>query len=160
MTARHTRPILCERTREWAVLRLDGEFSESETSLMHAHLERCDSCRRFAGEVAAITAELRSAALEPLPTPVALPARRSRLPLHRLQMAAAAALVLVAAGAGSLYGSLRGADGTPAAGRVVHAPMLGYADESALLRRIRLAELKPSRPLPLGAAKPVLTISV
>jgi anti-sigma factor RsiW len=151
--------MLCDRTREWVALRLDAELSEFETALMSSHLERCAACRDFAEEVAAITEVLRTAPLEPLPHPVELPARRRVLPGRHVQIAAAAALVVLAAGLGSLYGAVR-EPSAEAASPLVHAPMVAYADDNLLLREMRLAELKPSGPLPLGAAKPVLTISV
>ncbi|MGH3131943.1 MAG: hypothetical protein ACRDNX_14100, partial [Gaiellaceae bacterium] len=59
-------------------------------------------------------------------------------------------------------GSLRDAGGSLAASApVVHAPMvasIGMADP--LLRDLRIRSLKPLARLPLGAAKPVLKISV
>jgi hypothetical protein len=38
--------------------------------------------------------------------------------------------------------------------------MVGDADDTALLREIRLAELRPSGALPIGMTKPVLTITL
>jgi anti-sigma factor RsiW len=149
--------MLCDRTREWVALRLDTDLSEFETALMSAHLERCEACRGFAGEVAAITQALRTAPLEPLAQPVELPTRRHVLRGRRVQLVAAAALVVLAAGLGSLYGAVRG-PAAPAVAPIVHAPMV--SDDSMLLRKIRLAELRPTGPLPLGATKPPLTISV
>ena len=113
MTHHPTRAMLCDRTREWAALRLDAELSEFETAIMTAHLDRCQECRAFAADVATITRELRSTPLEPPPRPIELGApRRFPLPRRHLQFAAAAALVVLAAGLGSLYGSLR-ASGSP-----------------------------------------------
>jgi ferric-dicitrate binding protein FerR (iron transport regulator) len=97
MTARSG---VCKRALEWASLRLDGELSELERRLLEGHLVECASCRAAADGFAAFTAELRRAELEPLGRPVALPERR--LPLRPIQVAAAAALVLAAAGVGSL----------------------------------------------------------
>jgi len=162
MTHHPTRPMLCDRTREWAALGMDTELSEFETAIMTSHLERCEECRAFAVDVVAITRELRSAPLEPLPNPIELVRpRRFGLPRRHLQVAAAAALVVLATGLGSLYGALR-ESGTPeyASAPLVRAPMVSYADDMKLLREIRLAELRPFRPLSIGAAKPVLTISL
>ena len=87
----------CERARECASLRLDGELSEFEQALLGAHLERCKPCRSFAAELDAFTVRLRSAPLEPLRQPVTLPARR-RISLRRAEVAAAAALMLTTLG--------------------------------------------------------------
>jgi predicted anti-sigma-YlaC factor YlaD len=154
------RAMLCERTREWVALRLDGELSEFETAIMDSHLERCEACRGFADDVAAIARELRSTPLEPLRRPIEVESpRRLRLPLRHVQVAAAAALVVLATGLGSLYGALHGTNRPSGPTTLVHAPM-GMADESMLLRKLRVAELRPDGPLPLGATKPPLEISV
>jgi anti-sigma factor RsiW len=162
MTHDPTRAMLCDRTREWAALRLDTELSEVETAIMASHLDRCEECRVFAADVAAITRELRSAPLEPLARAIELgAARRFPLPRRHIQIAAAAALVVLATGLGSLYGALR-ASGTPeqVLTPLVRAPMVGDADDTKLLREIRLAELRPSSPLTIGMTKPVLTITL
>ena len=152
--------MLCDRTREWVALRLDGELSEFETAIMRPHLERCAECRAFADDVAAIAREIRSTPLAAPSRPVSVESRRRLgLPLRHVQIAAAAALVLVAAGLGSLYGTLNGVDGKGVSSPIVHAPM-GIADDELLLRKLRVAELRPTGPLPLGATKPPLEISV
>jgi predicted anti-sigma-YlaC factor YlaD len=154
------RIMLCERTREWVALRLDGELSEFETTIMNAHLERCGGCRAFADDVASITQVIREEPPEPLSRPVELPStRRLRLPLRHVQVAAAAALVLVAAGLGSLYGAFGGTQPPDVSAPLVHAPM-GATDDELLLRKIRVAELRPTSPPPVGATKPPLEISV
>jgi predicted anti-sigma-YlaC factor YlaD len=154
------RAMLCERTREWVALRLDGELSDFEVAIMNSHLERCDGCRAFSVDVAAITRELRSAPLEPVRRPVEVDwPRRLRMPLRHLQVAAAAALVVVATGLGSLYGALHGTQRPQISSPLVHAPM-GITDDDMLLRKLRVAELRPTGPLPLGATKPPLEISV
>jgi anti-sigma factor RsiW len=87
----------CERARECASLRLDGELSEFEQALLTAHLARCEPCRMFAAELDAITTRLRDAPLEPLEQPVVLPSRR-RISTRPAEIAAAAALMLTALG--------------------------------------------------------------
>jgi predicted anti-sigma-YlaC factor YlaD len=162
MTHHPTRAMLCDRTREWAALGLDAELSEVETAMMTSHLDRCQECRAFAADVAAITHELRSTPLEPPLRPIELAtARRFPMPRRHIQVAAAAALVVLATGLGSLYGTLR-ASGSPdqVLTPLVRAPMVGDADDTALLREIRLAELRPSGALPIGMTKPVLTITL
>ena len=113
---------LCDRAREWASLRVDGELSELESALLDAHLKRCGDCRTFVDDVAGLTRALRAAELEPLTAPVVLP-RRTRVSLRTAQMSAAAAAVVAAAGLGSLFGVLRSDSGvqprTPKLGTVV-----------------------------------------
>lgn len=153
--------MLCDRTREWVALRLDGELSDFETAIMRSHLERCEECVRFAEDVAGITRELRSTPLAVPAAPVELELRPAgRLPLspRRIQFAAAAALVLAAAAVGSLYGAFN-ARQPNAQPPLVHAPM-GIADDDALLRRLRVADLRPTGPLPIGATKPPLGTNV
>jgi predicted anti-sigma-YlaC factor YlaD len=119
---------LCDRAREWASLRADGELSELEGALLDAHLKRCLGCRAFADDIAGVTDALRAAALEQLTAPVVLP-RRTRVSLRTFQASAAAAAVLMAAGLGSLFGVLR-SDG----GARPHAPHFATVvafDESA-----------------------------
>jgi predicted anti-sigma-YlaC factor YlaD len=152
--------MLCERTREWVALRLDGELSDFEGAIMSSHLERCDACRVFADDVAGLTQELRAAAPEPLPRPVEIEwPRRLRLPLRQFQLIAAAAAVVLATGLGSLYGALHAGQPPEISTPLVHAPM-GGADDDLLLRKLRVAELRSWGPLPLGATKPPLEISV
>jgi predicted anti-sigma-YlaC factor YlaD len=162
MTDPGTRALLCDRSREWLALRLDGDLSEFETALLTAHVQRCESCRTFGAELAGITGELRAAPLERPSRPVAVPRLRRRLPIRQLQLGAAAAVLVVAAGAASLYGTLRGS-GQPAltaAASVEHAPMVGTGvTTDPLLRDVRVLSLTPSRSLPLGATKPVLRVS-
>ena len=88
---------LCDRARSWAALAPDGELSELERTLLRAHLLRCSGCSRFAADVAAITAALRSASFEPLPRPISVPPWRRRLVLTRLRTVGAAAAVAVMA---------------------------------------------------------------
>jgi hypothetical protein len=96
---------LCDRAREWASLRLDGELSELEQALLDSHLERCADCRSFALATAAFTHELRSSEPEQLTAPIALP-RRATGALRSLQTGVAAAMVIAAAALGSALGVL------------------------------------------------------
>ena len=138
MTHVYSRSLLCDRTREWAALRVDAELSEFEQALMSAHLDRCGLCRVFAGDVRAIADALRTAPAEHPSEPVALPARR-RVAARNVQVAAAAAVFVVAAGLGAVFGSLpvNGAD--PA---VDTAPVLA-ANPDAQLRALKVDSLKP-----------------
>ena len=89
--------MLCERARSWAALAPDGELSELERKLLDAHLVRCDACSRFSVQVAAVAAELRAAALQPLPRPVSIPSWRRRPAYARVRTVGAAAAVAVMA---------------------------------------------------------------
>jgi predicted anti-sigma-YlaC factor YlaD len=152
--------MLCERTREWATLRLDGEISEFETAIMQSHLERCPACSGFAEDVAAITAGVRSTPLEPLTHPVEVGSpRRLRLPLRHVQVAAAAALVVLATGLGSVYGALHRTE-HPGPSTTPHRAPVGMADESLFLRKLRVADLRPDGPPPIGVTKPPLEVSI
>jgi ferric-dicitrate binding protein FerR (iron transport regulator) len=91
--ADHPTGILCERARTWAALAPDGELSELERKLLDAHVQRCSACAHFALEVAAVTAELRAAALQPLPRPVSVPLWRRRPVYARFRAVGAAAAV-------------------------------------------------------------------
>jgi predicted anti-sigma-YlaC factor YlaD len=96
----------CERARSWASLALDDELSEIEQASLRAHLGRCAACARFEGDLDALTRELRAAPPERPAVVVMLPRRRSGV-VRGLQFgSAAAAAVMLAAGLGSLAGSL------------------------------------------------------
>jgi Putative zinc-finger len=95
--AMHPTGVLCERARSWAALAPDGELSELERKLLDAHIVRCSPCAHFALQVAEIAAELRRAALQPLPQPVTVPIWRRRPVYARLRAVGAAAAVAVMA---------------------------------------------------------------
>jgi anti-sigma factor RsiW len=129
---------LCDRAREWASLRLDGELSELESALLAAHVERCVDCRAFTDDVDAATAALRDAQLEPLTAPVVLPRRTARARTRALQASAAAALVVTAAGLGSLFGVLSSGGNAKPAVRANRSPIVvAYDDTADSLRAIR-----------------------
>jgi len=95
--AEHPTATLCERARTWAALAPDGELSELERKLLDAHVQRCAACAQFAIDVAAVSAELRAAALQPLPRPLAVPIWRRRPVYARFRAVGAAAAVAVMA---------------------------------------------------------------
>jgi anti-sigma factor RsiW len=100
------RPQRCDRVREWICAGLDGELSRFERALVDSHVRGCAECAEFGLSTAAFTTELRGAALERLPHPITLPARRRiQLPLRSVQVAAAAAALAVV-GIGSISSSL------------------------------------------------------
>jgi len=87
----------CEHAREHVSLQLDRELSEFEQLALDAHLKACAGCRAFASSAGAVSAELRTAALQYPEFPVVLPHRtRLRVPARAVvQVAAAAAVALV-----------------------------------------------------------------
>lgn len=109
MDVRLVKPMTkqCERARECASLRLDGELSEFEQALLTAHLERCGPCRSFAHELESLTDHVRSTPLARLERPVSLPSRRRLAWRRPVEIASAAAVVLMSIG---LVGTLQSAD--------------------------------------------------
>jgi len=88
------RPLACDRSRAWTSLRLDDELSKFEHVLLGAHLALCRDCRRFADDLEWQTQALRSASLEQMSYPVAIPARRTwRWPALGLSTGAVAASI-------------------------------------------------------------------
>lgn len=92
-------PVRCERSREWASLRLDGMLSFFESALLDRHLRRCADCRGFASAVSAHTELLRSAELEEPGRRIEVAARRT----SRRRSAVGAALVAVVAAAAAVF---------------------------------------------------------
>src|SRR6185312_8453462 len=94
----------CERARQWASLRIDGELSELEDALLEKHLEGCASCSAFAIRLAATTEAVRAAPQE-LPK-IEYP--RFERPVIRLPVGRRVAIVAIAAAAalGAFVGSL------------------------------------------------------
>jgi anti-sigma factor RsiW len=143
-----SRPHMCERAREWASLRLDGELSDFERVLLVSHLSRCPECAAYVLEIGAITEAIRAAELEPLPMPVALPLRRrvayASLFL-RVGAAAAAAALALAVGLGTqLRAPGNSLSGDASATRLPVNATSGATDSEidALVRLPRLANLK------------------
>jgi predicted anti-sigma-YlaC factor YlaD len=96
----------CERARASISAALDGELSEFESLLLDTHLDGCESCREFEASARFSTTALRSAPLEPLTQPLALPSRRKRALGLRVPSVAAAAVLMVAFG--GVFESLHG----------------------------------------------------
>ncbi len=97
--------VECERARAWVSLELDCELSEVEEALLRAHVGRCAACAEFARDVDGLTQEIRTAwPQRPVAPHVTL--HRRRAATRALQLGAAAAVVAIAAGFGSLAGSL------------------------------------------------------
>jgi predicted anti-sigma-YlaC factor YlaD len=142
----------CERARLWVSLALDGELSEIEQVSLRAHVGRCEECAAFEHDVDALSVELRSAPLERPAFPVAQQ-RRRRTAMRVLQIAAAAAAIVLAAGLGSLAGSLS-SGGTLTATTVVRTA--GESLGARLDRRI--VAMAPVQQLPAARIRPSVAI--
>jgi predicted anti-sigma-YlaC factor YlaD len=92
------RPSDCERARAAASAQLDGELPELEAAFLEAHASWCESCARFASEIAVLTGLVRWAELEQPAGTVVLPRprRRATVPLRALAAVSVAAAVCVA----------------------------------------------------------------
>jgi predicted anti-sigma-YlaC factor YlaD len=95
----------CERARSWASLGLDGELSEVESALLSAHVGRCAECAEFARDVDVLTQELRAMPCI-RPRMPRIPARRRSSGVRVLQLGVATVAIVIAAGLGSVAGSL------------------------------------------------------
>jgi anti-sigma factor RsiW len=141
-------PRTCERSREWASLRLDSELSELEQALLNAHLARCASCAAYVHAIESTTLSMRAAPLVRLAEPVSLPLRRGiSFPARAFRAGtAAAAIIACAVGLGTFFGSL----GTKSPSLSANAARLSQGEivsgpgteADLLVRAPRLAMLK------------------
>jgi predicted anti-sigma-YlaC factor YlaD len=135
-TKSHPRGALCERSRTWAALAPDGELSELERRLLAAHLAHCPACAEFSVEVAAIAAELRAAALQPLPLPVSVPVWRRRPAYMRVRaVGSAAAVALMALGIAARAPLSPGDEGTFGPARVTNFANNADREMMLIIRR-------------------------
>jgi hypothetical protein len=145
------RSLLCERTRGWVSLSLDGELSEFERALLDAHLGRCAECSVFAADIRAATTLLRAAPLERPLQQISPPVIRRRIGASALRVGAAAAVVVGALG---LAGSMTISSGP----RASAGPVLGASDQASD-RLIRIAKRQSLTPAPLiDRGRPALTL--
>ena len=142
MNALRLRPRRCDRAREAVSLRVDGKLSEFEDALLDAHLDRCAACSAFAHDVAGMTTTLRTAPLERLDHPVVI-SRPPRSPFRVVQVAAAAAVIVVAAGIGSTLSLLRSGEPVVRASGDAKALVSVDADDVRAQRELRRASLVP-----------------
>jgi hypothetical protein len=138
----------CVRAREHISLRLDGELSEFERALLGAHLARCEACRRFEGDVRAVTERLRAEPLEPLSRPVVVAPRR-RVAVARVLPGAAAAAAVVAVAFGAVFGLANTAHESIVA---PNARAAGFPTDgnNTLLRALRAKAMRPPAPIRHG----------
>jgi putative zinc finger protein len=121
----------CERARQWASLRIDGELSELEDALLEKHLEGCASCSAFAIRLAATTEAVRAAPQEQ--PKIEYP--RFERPVIRLPVGRRLAIVAIAAAAalGAFVGSSLQ---KPAPDRGPAGPQLSFRTDQNLLRQL------------------------
>ena len=144
------RSLLCERTRGWVSLSLDGELSEFERALLDAHLGRCPECSVFAADTRAATTLLRAAPLERPLQQISPPVIRRRIGASALRVGAAAAVVVGALG---LAGSM-----TTRPARRCPPDRRGASDQTSD-RLIRIAQRQSLTPAPLiDRGRPALTL--
>ena len=137
MWVRGLRSTQCERARELASLRLDGELSELESALLRTHRSRCAECEAFALSLEGFTRELRAATFEQPVRSFNLP-RRRRTALRSVQVAAAAAAIVVVAGVGSMLAVLGSPTGQTRLPQITGASGNGDLRELRTLRRHNL----------------------
>jgi anti-sigma factor RsiW len=143
--------VLCERSREWISLRLDGELSELAEKMLESHLARCAACRTFESDVEVTSRLVRTAPLERPDHQIALPRGRRRA-LFRPVGAAAATAAAVALGFAAFLN-------LPSSGTLA-APTIrivnGDNSDLQLQRGMRAALLRPdSGELPQPGAQPM-----
>jgi len=149
----HQRSLLCERTRGWVSLSLDGELSEFERALLDAHLDRCPECATFAADTRAATTLLRVAPLERPLQQISPPLVRRRIGASALRVAAAAAVVVGALG---LVGSTTLSSGPPAANGLVRGQSDDTSDNLISISK-RQSLIRPAL-LDRGARVPTLPL--
>jgi hypothetical protein len=111
-------------------------LSQVEQALLRAHVGRCAVCAEFASDVGALTQELRTTALERVVV-AGVPAPRRTSGRRTLRLVAAAAVVVIAAGLGSLAGSLSSREHARASASPQFTPQA--------LRVAALSALRPQR---------------
>ncbi len=102
---------LCERTRAWASLELDGELSELEGLLFYEHVKNCADCAAVVDDLRRIARVLRAAPLVGPTRSFELPSRhpvQGHVRPVAVRALAAAAILALAVGLGVLGNSLDG----------------------------------------------------
>jgi hypothetical protein len=120
----------------------DAELTELERRLLDAHLARCPECTAFAAGVEAATAVVRNTERVPLTYPIHISAWRRRVSVHLRNVAATAAIVLMAFGLswrGALPVQERAPGARDAASTIVFA--VDTQQELDEMRQVRRGEL-------------------
>ena len=134
----------CDRAREGASARLDGELGQLDQVRLEAHLAACAECREFAEHISAATGWLRETPLEPAPVQVFVAHRRSFVRPRVVSAAAATLLVAAAAGSSFLLGRQVGAHGAGHVRTVVTATAPSRIDP-ALVAMLRGRQAYPKQ---------------
>jgi anti-sigma factor RsiW len=130
--------VRCDRARQWASSRIDGEISELESLRLDRHVAGCDACRQWLTAVEGTALLLRS---DPPFTPV----RRLHVPRRRAPAGSRPRLVAIAAAlalavAASIVGIALSRPG---------APVEDQSPQLSFLRRPAPSVQQPEhRPLP------------
>jgi predicted anti-sigma-YlaC factor YlaD len=147
--------IICERMRGQISLELDGQLSQLERAMLEGHIDGCADCRSYQAEVSAFTGELRNARLAPLEHTVVV-RRPRRQVLARLQVAAAAMLMVAAVGVATQLAAQErpGPARLGAASQVSRFPSRGELErEIAILESLQGGMTAGRRPF--AASRPV-----
>ena len=135
---------LCRRSVEYISRDLDGDLAEFERAMLRAHVAWCEPCRGVQERMTEQTAALRSAVLEPIPRPIALPSTR-RFPAFRFTAPAAAAAVAVAGLV--TFGVVGRGSEQAVSGRALSSVSVDLKDKILLERHLRaLKGTEPTRP--------------
>ncbi len=142
--------VRCDRARQWASLKLDGELSELETLLLERHTSSCAACREWQAGIDRATALLREAPVEQ-PTRRFVQERAAGVPFplrYRLAVAGVAAAAVL--------GSILGAALDRPAGPVQQpSPELSFLRNGAdHARRPPPSLTRPTAPVPRRPARP------
>lgn len=119
----------CDRARQWASADVDGELSDFERVLLHAHLSGCHACTEFHRDIVGVTRAVRAAPPAQLTRPIEITRVRRR---HRLRLApAAAAMAAAAVGLGSLLASSQFRSSSVGSAVVHHARSFRFDPDTA-----------------------------
>jgi len=138
----------CERARKRTSLGLDGELSQVEQALLRAHVGRCPQCAGFAHDLGALTHGIRATPLRRPRTP-GMPVRRRSSGMRPLQLIAAAAAIIVAAGLGSLAGSLSSGSPSHRSASVLSSPRALRSATPSAFRSPRLPGTRLQKSAPV-----------
>lgn len=143
----------CLRVRESISLQLDGQVTVSDSVRLSAHIRACPECRRYAYELAAITAHLRAAALEQPQRDFIL--RRRRRSIGFRVAAAASAVAIVAVSSALVVHNLQPQQAAPNAATT--RPVFEHSAQSSAQQRLvaMLAGLDAAPVRPTGRSIPI-----
>jgi hypothetical protein len=144
----------CERARVTSALAPDAELTELERRLLDAHLARCAECTAFAAGVEAATALVRNTERVPLTHPIHVSVWRRRTSIHLRNVAATAAIVLMAFGLSS-RGALPVQGNAPGARDSASSIVFAVDTQRELdeMRQVRRGELLAAASIPALPAR-------